>query len=277
MAPSFHGVCRPVLAGIALLALIHSSRGDDGVAPESRGIYVGIFGGGGSSRIPNVSQVGNALFDPSKGGPLDVDAVGGTGSHGVGMVGLQIGREWSGCSLGDGCHSWSLLPATEMEAYYLAGTQHADLDNANARLPEHDFLDSFHMNNAVFLTNLVLALKSPYAGLTPYVGGGIGAAAVKLSGADSLQVNPPEFGVNHFNSGTDSSNWGFAAQVKTGVRFPLSERCWLFAEYRYLYVSSTTYSFGPTVYPTHAPTTPWTVHFGDMSNHMGVGGIGFSF
>jgi len=277
MAPSFHRVCRPVLAGISLLALIQCSRGDDGVGTEGRGIYVGVFGGGGSNSIPHVSQVGNALFPPERGGPLAVDAVGGSGSRGVGLVGLQIGREWSGCSLGSTCSGWNLLPAAEMEAYYLAGTQRADLDNSNPRLPEHDFLDTFPMNNAVFTTNLVLSLQTPYGGLTPYVGGGIGAACVTISGADSLQVSPPEAGVNHFNSGPDSSNWGFAAQAKTGVRFPLSDRCWVFAEYRFLYVSSTTYAFGPTVYPAHAPTTPWTVHFGDMSNHMAVGGIGYSF
>jgi hypothetical protein len=277
VAPSFNGVCRPLLAGISLLALIHCSRGDDGVEPESRGIYVGVFGGGGVSSIPHVSQVGTALFPDSRGGPLAVNAVGSSGTRGVGLVGLQIGHECSGCSL-DACgNGWSLLPAGEIEAYYLAGTQRADLNNPTARLPEHDFLDSFPMNNAVFVTNLVLSVQTPCRGLTPYIGGGIGAACVTISGADSLQVSPAEPGVNHFNSGPDSSNWGFAAQAKTGVRFSLSERCWLFAEYRYLYVSSTTYTFGSTQYPTHVPTTPWTVHFGDLSNHMGVGGIGFSF
>jgi len=277
MAPTFRGVCRPALAGISLLALIHCGRGDDCVGPDSRGIYVGVFGGGGVSSIPHVSQVGTALFPESRGGPLAVNATGNSGNHGVGLVGLQIGHEWSGCSFGAVCNSWSLLPAAEMEAYYLAGTQRADLSNPTPRLPAHDFLDTFPMNNAVFVTNLVLSVQTPYGGLTSYVGGGIGAAAVTISGADSLQVAPAEAGVNHFNSGPDSSNWGFAAQAKTGLRFPLSDRCWMFAEYRYLYVSSTTYTFGSTQYPTHVPTTPWTVHFGDMSNHMGVGGIGFSF
>ena len=45
----------------------------------------------------------------------------------------------------------------------------------------------------------------------------------------------------------------------------------------YLYVGSTTYIFGSTVYPTHVPTTDWTVHFNDMSHHLGVAGIGFRF
>jgi hypothetical protein len=259
------------------LALIHCSRGDDSVGPECRGVYVGIFGGGGVSSINPVSQVGTALIPDSRGGPLSVNAVGGTGSRAVGLVGLQIGHESPRCSLGAAGDGWNLLPAGEVEAYYLAGTQRADLNNATSRLPEHEFLDSFPMNNAVFTTNLILSAQTPCRGLIPYVGGGIGAACVSISGADSTQVSPAEPGINHFNSVPDSSCWSFAAQAKTGVRVPLSERCWLFAEYRYLYVSSTTYTFGSTRYPTHVPTTPWTVHFGDMSNHMGVGGIGFSF
>ena len=74
-----------------------------------------------------------------------------------------------------------------------------------------------------------------------------------------------------------ASSWAFAAQGKAGVRFNLTERCWLFTEYRFLYVGSTNFVFGPTVYPTHVPTTPWTVHFGGMCQNLGVGGIGFSF
>ena len=133
------------------------------------------------------------------------------------------------------------------------------------------------MDNAAFLTNVVLSVQTPFQAITPYVGGGIGAACVTISGADSLQVGPPEPGVNHFNSGPDSSSWGFAAQAKAGLRVPLGEVAYLFAEYRYLYVGSTTYIYGSTVYPTHVPTTDWTVHFNDMSHHLGVVGIGFRF
>jgi len=260
-----------------LLALSCSGAlADDGCgcAPPGRGIYVGVFGGGGCSSISNVTQLGNALFLPSAGGPLDVHASGSSDNRGVGLVGLQIGHEWSGGSEGYG---WGLLPAVEFEGYYLAGTQRADLDNPGTRLGEHEFVDTFPMDNAVFLTNVVLSFQTPSKALTPYIGGGIGAACISISGADSSQVNPPEAGVNHFNSGPDSSSWGFAAQAKAGLRIALTDHIYVFAEYRYLYVGSTTYIFGSTVYPTHTPTTDWTVHFNDMSHHMGVGGIGFSF
>jgi opacity protein-like surface antigen len=269
------------LAGILAIGLLCSSAlADDGCgcgcgcAPAGRGIYVGVFGGGGVSSISNVTQLGNALFPPSAGGPLDVHATGSSGNQGVGLVGLQIGYESSG-NAEAGC--WGLLPAFEMEGFYLTGTQHATVDNPTARLPEHVFDDSFPMDNAVFLTNVVLSVQMPNSGITPYIGGGIGAASVNINGANSPQVSPPELGVNHFNSGPDSSAWGFAAQAKVGLRVALGEHAYVFGEYRYLYVGSTTYIFGSTVYPTHAPTTDWTVHFNDMSHHMAVGGIGFHF
>lgn len=273
--------CRPYqgtgLAGILLLALVSSAaRGDDDCecAPAGRGTYIGVFGGGGGSMIPNVSQVGTALYPTSRGGPLSVNATGSSGDRGVGLVGLQIGHEWSADSPAS---EWGLLPAFEVEGYYLSGAQNAGLNNPTPRLPAHEFEDTFSMNNAVLLTNAVLSLQTPVRGLNPYVGGGFGTANVSLNNADSAQVAPPEPGINHFNSGPNSSCWGFAAQGKVGLRISISKHAYLFTEYRYLYVSSTTFTFGSTVYPTHVPTTPWTVHFGDMSNHMGIGGIGFSF
>jgi opacity protein-like surface antigen len=277
MRQSFRRFYTLVVAGILLLALSGSSAlAEDGCAsaPAGRGIYVGVFGGGGWSSLSNVTQLGTALYPESAGGPLGVHATGSSGNRGVGLVGVQIGHEWSDASNES---DWGLLPAVEMEGYYLTGTQRADLNNPTTRLPEHEFVDTFPMDNAVFLTNLVLSLRTPSSRLTPYIGGGIGAACVSISGADSSQVKPPEPGINHFNSGPSTSSWGFAAQAKVGLRIALSERVYLFTEYRYLYVGSTTDIFGSTVYPTHVPTTDWTVHFNGMSQHMAVGGICFSF
>lgn len=270
MLRRFGGLCGIILAAPALLLLGSAGRAQEG----GRGFYVGAFGGGGGSSIENVAQIGTALFPASSGGPLNVNATGSSSTTGVGMVGVQIGHEWSGRAE-EG--TWGLLPAAEIEAYYLGGTQRAHLNNATTRLPEHRFDDSFPMNNAVFVTNLVLSLQTPLPRLYPYAGGGIGTACMTIHNADSPQVAPPEMGVNHFNSAPDSSSWGFAAQAKAGVRFNLTRHAYVFTEYRYLYVGSTTYIFGSTQYPTHAPTTPWTVHFSDMNNHMAVGGIGFNF
>jgi len=133
------------------------------------------------------------------------------------------------------------------------------------------------MDTAVFLANMVASFPTSYAGLTPYVGIGIGAANVSINGADSLQTGPPEAGVNHFNSNPDSSAWTFAGLVKAGVRVPLGGNAYVFGEYRYLYVGSTEQTFGSTVFPGHAETSPWTVNLGGTSFQLATAGIGIGF
>lgn len=257
---------KPGLAGILLLALSCSTA----LAQEGpRSSYVGLFGGAGRGSFGTVTQVGTALFPAVVGGPLDVHATGQPGTSGVGFVGLQIGHEWS--------YGSGLLPALEIEGLYLAGTQHATLDNPGPRLPEHTFDDTFPMHNAVLLVNGVLGFRTPYQAVTPYVGGGIGAAYISISDANSAQINPAEPGINHFNSDASSSAWAFAAQAKAGVRIAIGDRAYVFGEYRCLFVDSSDHVFGPTDYPTHVPTTNWSVHLGDMSYHLAAGGIGFKF
>jgi opacity protein-like surface antigen len=241
-----------------------------GRAAPSRGTYIGIFGGGGLGSDSDITQLGTAFFTEAQGGPLAVNATGRSGSGGVGFVGAQIGHEWS--------YGSAVMPAFEMEGFYLAsGTRSATLQNPSDRLPEHAFDDTFPTNNAVFLANMVLSFRSSYPGVTPYIGGGIGAARVSVDGANSLQIDPPEAGINHFNSGTDSAAWTFAAQAKAGVRIALGSNAYLFGEYRYLYVGSTDQIFGPTIEATHVPTTAWTVTFDETSYHLATAGIGFDF
>src|SRR5215510_12142832 len=76
MVRRFGRVGRPVLAGILALALLCPRAPAD----EGRGIYVGVFGGGGCSTISNVTQLGTALLPPTSGGPLAVHATGGSGT-----------------------------------------------------------------------------------------------------------------------------------------------------------------------------------------------------
>jgi len=272
--PSRDRSCKPGLAGILLLALSCSTAlaaDFRGVAPAlapARGAYVSVFGGGGAN-IMDFTQLGTVFFIEAQGGPMSVNATGRGKTAGVGFVGLQVGHEWS--------YGASLLPAFEIEGLYLAGTQRATLNNPTDRLPEHTFDNSFPMRNAVLLANFVLGFRTSYPSVTPYVGVGVGAARVAVHGANSAQIDPPEAGINHFNSGTDSSAWTFAAQAKAGVRFALGNSAYVFGEYRYLYIGATDQIFGPTTYPTHAPTSAWTVRFGDMSNHLGAAGIGFRF
>jgi opacity protein-like surface antigen len=280
MRPPLRGVFRAALSATSLLALICSNAaGQDLDWPASRGFYVGVFGGGGGSSNVNVTQSGYALYPtggpPDGLGPLYVNAPGTTSSKGAGLVGVQIGQEWPGWSVGG--NGWGLLPAFEFEAYYLGDTQEGHLVNPTARLPEHEFVVSLPMNTGVFLANAVISLQTPLRRIHPYLGAGVGTSYVSIDGADSTQIKFPEPGVNHFNSGPDSSRWSFAVQAKAGVRFDLTERIWLFSEYRFQNIRFSDYTFGATVYPNHIATTDWNVHVGSISRHLAVGGVGLSF
>lgn len=239
-----------------------------------KGIYVGIFGGGGHSGDNNASQTGTAFFAPANGGPLAVNANGNTGGS-AGIAGMHIGYAWPDYAMCKG--GWNLTPAVELEGYYLRSNQEGDLLNPNARIPEHSFVDTFPMHTGVFLANAVWTLETPYTNkLYPYLGVGIGAAIISINGANSKQIHPPEPGINHFNSNTHSTDGTFAGQAKAGLRFNLTNNWRLFAEYRFLYLSSTNYKFGSTQYPTHVPTTRWNVNIGNMIYNMGALGIEYS-
>jgi opacity protein-like surface antigen len=273
-------VIRPVIGREAVMrlklkvAIIASLVAVPAIAAEqatpARGTYVGVFGGWGSSSDTDVAQLGTVFFVEAQGGPLAVNATGQLDSDGVGFVGGQVGHEWSNGSV--------VLPAFELEGFALdTGTRRATLLNPNVRLVEQEFESTFPTDMSVFLANLVISYPTPYHGVTPYIGSGIGGAQVDVEGATSLQLDAAEPGINHFNSGPDSSAWTFAAQIKAGARLALGRSAYVFGEYRYLYVGSTDQIFGPTDEPTHAPTTAWTVRFDDTSHHLATAGVGLSF
>ncbi len=241
------------------------------LTPADRGAYVGLFGGGAFGGDSNVNQLGTVFLYEFQGGPLPVNATGRTNSSSVGFGGAQIGHEWS--------YGSYLLPALEIEGLFLArGQQRATLENPTNRALERAFENTFPTRTTVALANAVVGFRTPYQGVTPYLGVGMGAAYVSIDGASSTQIQPLESGINHFNSNANSSAWTFAAQAKAGVRLALGNSgAFLFGEYRYLYVGSVDQIFGNTVNSAHVPTSPWTVTFDDTSYHLATGGIGFSF
>jgi hypothetical protein len=261
----------PVAATPSAQAYAMYTKGPAVLPPPSRGAYVGVFGGAGSRSSSGVSQSGTAFFPEVEGGPLAIDATGRTSSGGVGFGGAHLGYEWS--------YGAYLRPALEIEGFYMGGNQQrATLVNPTDRLEEHTFDNTFPTRTTVLLANMVVGFRTPYQGITPYIGGGIGAANVSIAGATSTQIDPPEPGINHFNSNPDSSAWTFAAQAKAGARLALGDSgAFLFGEYRYLYVGDVNQVFGSTAYPTHVPTSPWTAGFGGTSHHLAAGGVGFSF
>lgn len=238
--------------------------------------YVGGFGGGLYSNKPKMRQTGTAFFSEAEGGPLAVDARGRSKRNRTGFGGAQIGYEWRQCPFQLGCSDWNLTPAAEIEAFFYHQKNKGDLINPTTRLPEHDFVDSFPMNVGVYLVNGVISLNNCcFQNLSPYVGGGLGAANIHVRKAKSLQVAPPEFGVNHFNAKRSDHDWTFAAQAKAGIRFNFCERIHFFGEYRFIYVQSSRFNFGSTVYPAHAPTSTWIVDINDMCYNAFVFGVQF--
>jgi opacity protein-like surface antigen len=238
--------------------------------------YIGAFGGELYSERTRMTQTGVAFFEEEVGGPLAVDARGRTRKTTSGFGGVQIGYEWSQRPL-VGCSDWSLTTAAELEAYFYHHTKKGHLMNPSIRLPEHDFADSLPMSVGVYLINGVITLNSCTLGnFSPYVGGGIGAANIFVRKAKSLQVEPPELGINHFNSKRSDSSWAFAAQAKAGIKFKASERFHIFGEYRFLYVDSSRYIFGATAYSNHVPTTTWNVNVNSIYYNAFAFGVQFA-
>lgn len=266
-----------------LLALsgaeIHAgSMGPVQVAATEK-VYFGIFGGGGASNHVNINQYGTAFFSEAVGGPLAVNAFGQTNSRSAGMVGGHIGYQWGDIFLNSLNSQTSLSPAIELEGYYLGKSSFTghEINNDTTRLPEHDFLVTYPISTGVFLANTVLNFNSAsYANWHPYIAGGIGAAVLSISHADALQTSPLEANVNHYNGNTNDRVAAFAAQTKVGLNFAFSEHLSVFAEYRGLYIANSSFTFGSTVYPTHAPTSSWNANLGSQFYNMGAGGIRFT-
>lgn len=282
-AHNHKGECELKTAGkalsVGLLALSSSLAYSGAMGPVSTSngkIYAGVFGGGGSLSSTDMHQFGTAFFIEGLGGPLAVNAFGKSESTSMGMVGGQIGYSWL-----DMGTNLPVTPAVELEGYYIGGVELTghEVNNNTVRLREHDFLVTYPMNTGVFLINGVLsANNSMFGSLKPYIGVGIGSALVSISDASSIQFAPPEPGLNHFNGHTDATAFAFAAQPKVGVSYSFSDRTRVFAEYRFLYLSETEYTFGSTIElpgMDHAETSPWTAKIQPQYYNMGTVGIQF--
>jgi len=241
--------------------------------PSCNRLYISGFGGGIYSNSSRVSQFGTAFFPEDRLGPLSVIAEGHLNKTSTGFGGVGVGYEWSKPF----CSGWSLATAGELEAFFFEDKKKGHLINHTVNgLPEHNFFDTFHMNSSVILANIVFSLKSDSLfGFSPYVGGGIGATRISLNRADSLQTEPLEANINHFNSRRNDSSWAFAAQAKAGLRYKFCQRFHIFAEYRYLYVDTSNYIFGATNYTTHVPTSEWNVRVRDANYNAFAIGVQF--
>ena len=234
------------------------------------GFYVGGFGGWGFNKF-NILQKGIAFYLSDQGGPLVVDANGDTDTTTFAFGGIHFGYEW----LSKDKKNWHVTPGVELEGYYYAETVDVHLENPTERLDFHEFIDTFPMRTGVIIADLMLAFTNRY--LTPYISAGLGAAINSIHDADATQIEFPEPGINHFNSNPNSFGWGFAAQIKGGLRYSIFKHMRLFGEYRFLFIAANTYSFGHTVYPGHVATADWSLSFGGIYNHLFSGGVDFPF
>jgi opacity protein-like surface antigen len=242
---------------------------------EENRLYIGGFGGQIYSNSPKLTQRGTAFFSEDLGGPLAVDAKGHSHKNTSGYGGVQIGYEWKQLAYRCGCSNWSISPAAEVEAYFYSHKKKGTLNNPTYRLDAHNFDVSFPMDVGIYVINGVLAFNNDSWKFTPYIGGGIGAANLHIHKAKSIQIDPDEPGINHFNSGRSDTSWAFVAQAKAGIRYNFCERFHVFAEYRFLFVDSSRYLLGSTVYPTHVPTSTWDIDVKSIYNNAFAVGIQF--
>lgn len=268
---------------VGFMLLVGSEAYADGinVKTESQSMghaYAGIFGGGGTVTGNNMSQQGTAFFAEASGGPLAVNAFGESDTQSTGVIGAHVGYQWEAQAIEQLNSKWRFAPATELEGYYLGNRSITgyDVNNDTARLDEHNFLVTYPTRTGVFLINGIMNINhSNLEKFHPYVGIGLGTAVMSVSGATSTQTAPAEPGINHYNSDDSDTKSSFAAQPKIGLSYILSKKSLIFVEYRFLYITSTDFTFGSTAYPTHAATTNWNVKIGAQRYNMGT--IGFQY
>lgn len=267
---------KPFISLVCLLFCIQASAMSHSDTQEKLpsdliGVYFGAFGGGGFFST-DIAQRGTAFLPESSGGALTVDARGKSSGDWYGFGGLHLGYEWLAK---DTQKSWSITPAVEVEGYYFTKTIQTNIEDKNNILEMHVFKATFPARFGVLIFDTVVALTNDY--ITPYIGAGVGASSMTVHSADSEQIDPPEPGVNHFNSDRYTTSWGFAAQVKAGLRYQLFKHMRLFGEYRFLYRSAQDMVFGSTRYPTHSVTSNWNVRLSGLYYNMFSLGIDVTF
>ncbi len=259
------------VALIASFTLVSPCLADPG--DSQAGAYVGAFGGVGASIATNLKQRGavhiNERFS------LPIHANGSTGSSTrVGVGGLQLGYEWDAWR--PAAATWGVRPAAELEGIYIG--RHSPTGEMPVR-PAALGTQYVTVPTKVglLMANLVFTFETPYSNrVLPYVVVGAGAAFVSIKGSDS--ANPMEPGINHFNSDPDASDTAFAMQLKAGVKTEVRKNLHFFAEYRYLSIDATRYTFGATDYPgLHLPTAKWKVDMGRQNYNLFLAGLQYRF
>jgi len=283
---------------------------------NGRGLYLGAFAGAGKTDNQTVKQSAVAykrdneeLMHDNLESPWDlfVDVKGNVKRDTLGLGGVHVGYEWA-------ANAFNIKPAAELEAFYIGADQESNLRNpaqengvyTSSGTSEHDgehvagdisayhsiapgvhqFANKMNMNMGLVMANGIFTYETQSM-FKPYVGAGIGLAYIRMTSATSYQTGPGgqelingagSGPVNHFNSKTHDSDVAFASQAKVGVRAEIDSHWSAFAEYRYLRVASSSFTFGDTNYPGfHVETSDWKVKNDSMDFHVGIAGIEYAF
>lgn len=245
------------------------SAAEDSVRDE--GVYLGVFGGVGTSFATRLQQRGKVHI--SERFSLPINALGSTSNANVKLGGIQLGYEGQWRADGSG---WALKPSVQLEGIYIG--EHSPV----GEMPVHpSALGTQYVTVptrvGLGMANAMFTFDTPYSDrIFPYLGVGVGVALVSIKGSDS--ANPMEPGINHFNSDPDASDTAFAMQMKVGLKARVNKNLHLFTEYRYLTIDNTRYSFGATDYPDrHLPTDAWQVDMGRQEYNLFVVGLQYRF
>jgi opacity protein-like surface antigen len=236
-------------------------------------LYVSVFGGGGSLFTRKIEQTGLAFNQGSNlNVPVDVSGAGSRNS--VGFGGVHVGYKWLDLLKSNEGSRWGLTPATEIEGYYLGGTQRDNLNNNKNKSADYSFKATYPLHNGVFLANAILNIN-PLDKLKfhPYLGAGVGAALVATSGAESIQTAPEKSSLNYYGSKSNSSDWAFATQAKLGLSLDFTSSSSIFAEYRFLYLAPSQYTLGSTKNQSNIASSSWDIHMGGLYSNMGTLGV----
>ena len=163
-----------------------------------------------------------------------------------------------GVGLGYQFNSWLRFDATGEYRGRTAFPRLATYERSWIRLGGQLYRQPF---GSVFLANAYVDLGTWWC-VTPFIGGGVGAAYNRISGFQDTGVNT-SFGVAQPASVTyagDAGNWNFAWDLTAGLAYKVTPGFTVELAYRYLNLGSATtganYSFDGSFTP---PQYPWTM------------------
>ena len=242
--------------------------------------YLHAFGGGFASDGVTLNQQGSIPFSDYQ---LAVSAVGRAKFQNNGLVGGALGYQVQNLVLGEK-KPWHFIPAFEVEGFYLHSQLKANLVNpetdvaynnkvpiVNKNVPagQQRLSDGFQYHAGFLFANVVSVFRfSTLGNIEPYLGFGLGSAFDQLTAATSTESQRD----NYFLPQNNAFNAVFAAQIKSGLRLAVSENINIFAEYRYIYSSTSNYRMGSRLLDAQ-----WNLDFGTMHLNAGVLGVGYYF